>query len=101
MTPMKLFSLMLGVLFVAGPLARGQVIVNDPVAIETAMINHVQEILKLVAMIEQLQATKDWLGHASEIVNLAGLEVSLHLLDEIQRLHAALEQQRRSNEGGT
>ena len=71
---MKLLLLMTAALFFARPSAQAQVIVHDPISAQIASQSHVEELLKLVKLIEELQTTKDWLGNAAKIVNLAGLD---------------------------
>ena len=74
MNTKKLITLLLAVLLVAQPPTQGQAIVHDPGNAEIAIANHLEAILKLVAMIEQIKTTKDWLGNAGEILDLAGLD---------------------------
>ncbi len=74
MNPSKLLTLLLSGLLVAQPPGQSQVVVHDPISAQIAVQNHFEEILKLVAIIEQLKTTKDWLGNAGEILDLAGLD---------------------------
>ena len=74
MTPIKLLTPILGALLFAPPCAHAQVVVHDPINAEIAISNHLEEIVKLVKLIEELQTTKDWLGNAAKIVDLAGLD---------------------------
>ena len=46
--------------------------VETPVLNSITIKNHIEEIARLVAIIEQMQATKDWLGNAANILDIAG-----------------------------
>jgi len=70
----KHITLLLAALIVAQPPAQGQAIVHDPGNAQIAIENHLEEILKLVKLIDELQTTKDWLGNAANILDLAGLD---------------------------
>ncbi len=71
---MKIIPLVLTFLFLKLPLSHGQIIVHDPGNAQVALANHAEEILKLLEAIKELQSMKDWLGHAADIVDLAGLD---------------------------
>ena len=62
------------VLLLALPIARSQVIVHDPILADIAVTHNAEELLKLVRMIEEMQATKDWIGNGKKILELAGID---------------------------
>ncbi len=70
----NLTSILLAAVFLIRPPARGQVIVHDPTNAQIAIEHRIEEILKLVKLIEELKTTKDWLGNAAEVLDLAGLD---------------------------
>ena len=71
---MKTFALFLTTFLLAQPFGRAQVIVHDAVLSEIVVSNHLEELLKLIAIIQETQATKDWLGNAKNILDLAGID---------------------------
>lgn len=67
-------TILLGFLLVTQPPVHGQVIVHDPGNAQIEIANHLEEIVKLVKLIEEIKTTKNWLGNAAEILDLAGMD---------------------------
>ena len=68
-TPLLILTLAL-----VGIQAQAQfvVIAHTPDLDKITIENHLVEMGKLVALIEQMTTTKDWLGNAAQIVEIAG-----------------------------
>ena len=54
--------------------AQPVVIAHTPDLDKITIENHLEEIAKLGAIIEQMTTTKDWLGNAAQIVEIAGAD---------------------------
>ena len=67
-------TIALTILLLALPFGRGQVIVHDPIVADIAVTHNAEELIKLVRMIEEMQATKDWIGNGKKILELAGID---------------------------
>lgn len=67
-------SILVLTLALAGVQVQAQfvVVAHTPDLDKITIDNHVVEIGKLVALIEQMTTTKDWLGNAAQIVDIAG-----------------------------
>ena len=90
----KTFGFALGLLLFASHPGQGVVPVTDTAAITASQIQHEVELAKLIAMIAQLQAAKEWLGNAADIIDLAGIDEVYFSLDlegvGLSRLEIAL-----------
>ena len=69
-----LTSILLAAILLIRQPAHGQVIVHDPMNAQIAIEHRIEEILKLVKLIQEMKTTKDWLGNAAQFLHLAGLD---------------------------